>query len=381
MRILFSGGGTGGHVYPILTVAAALKTLWLERAPHPDAPLHLRYAGTAEGVEADLAARAGLDFTPIAAGQIRIRRPLKLARNALRMARGIRQADALMRAWRPDVAFVTGGYVCGPVVWAAARHDVPVLIYLPDITPGLGVQRLARHAAAIAVSFPEVAAHFQGYDARILDTGYPVRPELRRRSMTKTQARLAFHLSPHLPTLLTFGGSRGARAINQALAAALPHVLQRMQVIHISGELDFAEAQKRASGLSLAQRERYRLFPYLHDEMVAALHAADLAVARAGASTLGEFPALGLPAILVPLPISGGHQRHNARYLADRGAAIIVENDAMPTELLPAIQNLMTHPEGLQAMSRASAALARPRAAEAIATALLDLGGNLQTRS
>ncbi|HFQ95797.1 MAG TPA: UDP-N-acetylglucosamine--N-acetylmuramyl-(pentapeptide) pyrophosphoryl-undecaprenol N-acetylglucosamine transferase [Anaerolineae bacterium] len=376
MRILFSGGGTGGHVYPILTVAAALEALWPERAPQPDEPLTLRYAGTPDGVEAHLAARAGLDFTPISAGQIRILNPFKLARNAWRMARGSRQAGVIMRSWQPDAIFVTGGYVCGPVVWAAARHQVPVLIYLPDVTPGLGVQRLARHAAAIAVSFPEVAAHFQDYDARVLDTGYPVRPELRQRSMTKTQARLAFHLSPHTPTLLVFGGSRGARAINQALAAALPHLLDAMQVIHISGELDFTEAQRRASGLSPAQQERYRLFAYLHEEMIAALHAADLVVARAGASTLGEFPALGLPAILVPLPISGGHQRHNARYLADRGAAVIVENDAMPHQLLPAIQSLMDDPQRLEAMSRASAALARPRAAEAIASALIDLAAH-----
>jgi len=363
-------------VYPILTVAAALESLWPERAPHPDDPLLLRYAGTADGPEAMLVPRAGIEFTPIAAGQIRIYNPIKLARNALRMARGSRQADVLMRRWRPDAVFVTGGYVCGPVVWAAARHHVPVLIYLPDVTPGLGVRRLARHATAVAVSFPEVAMHFQDEDIRILDTGYPVRPELQRRSMTKTQARLAFHLSPHLPTLLVFGGSRGARAINQALAAALPHLLDTMQVIHISGELDFPDAQRRAAGLSPEQRERYRLFAYLHEEMIAALHAADLVVARAGASTLGEFPALGLPAILVPLPISGGHQRHNARYLADRGAAVIVENDAMPEQLLPTIQDLMHDPERLDAMSRASAALARPHAAENIAAALIDLAAN-----
>jgi UDP-N-acetylglucosamine--N-acetylmuramyl-(pentapeptide) pyrophosphoryl-undecaprenol N-acetylglucosamine transferase len=372
MRILFSGGGTGGHVYPVLTVAAELESLWQARATQSDEPLELLYAGTPEGVEATLTARAGVPFAPIAAGQIRIRNPVKLARNALRMLRGSRQADALIRSWRPQALFVTGGYVCGPVVWAAARHDVPVIIYLPDITPGLGVQRLARYAAAIAVSFPEVIPHFQGYDALVVDTGYPVRPELRQRSMTKTQARLAFRLLPHVPTLLVFGGSRGARAINQALAAALPHLLPLMQVIHISGELDYPAAQERVRGLDAELLARYRLVPYLHDEMAAALHAADLVVARAGASTLGEFPALGLPAILVPLPISGGHQRHNARYLAERGAAIVVENEALADELQPAILTLMNDPARLEAMSRASAALARPDAARAIARLILD---------
>ncbi len=360
-------------MYPILTVAAALESFWPQWAPEPKPPLHWLYAGTADGVEASLTARVGMPFHPIHAGQIRIRNPFKLARNALRMWQGSREADALVRSWRPDVVMVTGGYVCGPVVWAAARHQVPVLIYLPDVTPGLGVQRLARHASAIAVSFPEVAQHFQGYSARIIDTGYPVRPELRERRLSKTQARLQFALSPHFPTLLVFGGSRGARAINQALASALPHLLETMQVIHISGPLDYSQAQARVVTLPPSLKERYRLYPYLHEEMAAALQAADLVVARAGASTLGEFPALGLPAILVPLPISGGHQRHNARYLADRGAAVIIENDALPVELLPTVQALMGSPERLASMSQASAGLARPRAAEAIAQALVDL--------
>ncbi len=360
-------------MYPVLTVAAALKILWSEHPASSQRSLEMLYAGTADGVEAQLVPRAGIPFAPISAGQIRIYNPLKLARNALRMGLGGFQAHRLIQRWRPHALFVTGGYVCGPVVWAAARHGVPVLIYLPDITPGLGVQRLARHATAIAVTFPEAAQHFQGLRARIIDAGYPVRPELQQRTMSKAQARQAFHLDPQRPTLLVFGGSRGARAINQALAAILPILLETMQVIHISGHLDHPAAQARAQNLSPAQQSHYRLFPYLHEAMIPALHAADLVVARAGASTLGEFPALGLPAILVPLPISGGHQRHNARYLADRGAAVIIDNDALPTQLLPTIQKLIQHPARLTAMSRASAALARPHAAQTIAQALLDL--------
>ena len=359
-------------MYPILTVVAAAEALWSQQASSD--PLTFLYVGTEDGVEAKLARRAHIDFAPIHAGQIRIRNPFKLAHNAMRMMQGGREARALLAEWQPDAIFVTGGYVCGPVVWAARRYSKPVLIYLPDITPGMGVKRLAPYASAIAVSFPEVAAHFADYPATIHDTGYPVRPELRQRSMSRPQARQAFDLDPNLFTLLVFGGSRGARAINQALAAILPQLLDEMQVIHISGDLDFQDAGQRANMLTPAQRLRYRLYPYLHEEMIAALHAADLVVARAGASTLGEFPALGLPAILVPLPISGGHQRHNARYLADRGAAVIVENDAMPRELLPAILDLSRQPERLAAMSQASAALARPNAARDIAQVLLDLG-------
>ena len=363
-------------MYPVLTVVEAAKRLWTEKAIAE--PLEFLYVGTEDGVEAQLAERAQIAFAPIQAGQIRILNPFKLARNAMRMMRGTRQARALLAKWRPDAVFVTGGYVCGPVVWAAKRQQIPVLIYLPDVRPGMGVQRLAPYATDIAITFPEVEEHFEkitgkGAKARIHVTGYPVRPGLQQRSMSHAQAREVFNLDPERFTLLVFGGSRGARAINQTLAASLPELLKVMQVIHISGQLDYKQAQARAAHLSPEQRARYRLHPYLHGKMIAALHAADLVVARAGASTLGEFPALGLPAVLIPLPISGGHQRHNARYLADRGAAVIIENSAMPDELLPTLLELHDQPQKLAAMSQASLALARPDAARNIAQILLGL--------
>ncbi len=333
--------------------------------------IETRYAGTPDGVEKSMAQRAGLDFVPISAGQLRIRNPWQLTRNSLRLLRGALQARRLMRTWPPAVVFVTGGYVCAPVVWAAHRQHIPILIYLPDITPGLAVQRLARYATQVAVSFPEVAACFPG---QAIVTGYPIRRELRQRSLSKNDARRQFDLDPTQPTLLVFGGSRGSRSINQAIAAILPDLLARAQIIHITGELDWPQAQERASRLAPDQRAHYRAFPYLHDDMIAALCAADLAVTRAGASTLGEFPALGLPAVLIPLPISGQHQLPNARYLADRGAAIIVADADLPTQLLPTLRDLFDHPDRLAAMSAASAALAQPAAADHIADALLALG-------
>jgi len=340
--------------------------------------LEFRYAGLAEGVEAGLARQAGIEFTAISAGQLRIRNPIKLARNVAAMALGLWQALRLVRDWRPDVLFVTGGYVCAPVAWAAHRRKTPILIYLPDITPGLAVQRLARYATRVAVSFPEAAKHFPN---KAVVTGYPVRTALRKRTMSKAQARAAFDLNPNEPTILVFGGSRGARNINIALAAILPQLLQQTQIIHITGAFDWPQAQARVQNLKPALQARYRQFPYLHEEMIAALHAADLVVARAGASTLGEFPALGLPAILIPLPISGQHQLPNARYLADRGAAVIVADADMSSRLLPTIESLLNDPDRLASMSRASASLARPDAARRIALALLDLARSNPARS
>lgn len=320
-------------------------------------------------MEARLAAQAGIDFTPIRAGQMRIRNPVKLARNSVWLVQGMWQARRLMQSWQPQVLFVTGGYACAPVVWAAHRRRVPILIYLPDLTPGLAVQRLARYAARVAVSFPAAAAYFPG---KAVVTGYPVRASLRRRP-SREQARAHFALAPDLPTLLVFGGSRGARSINIALAAILPELLAAAQVIHITGEFDWPAAQERTKGLDDAGRRRYRAFPYLHEELPQAFAAADLAITRAGAATLGELPAMALPAILIPLPIAGQHQTPNALYLAERGAAQLLPDAAMPTELLPTIHSLLFDPDRLAAMSAASAALAQPDAAERIACAILEL--------
>ncbi|MCO6451170.1 MAG: UDP-N-acetylglucosamine--N-acetylmuramyl-(pentapeptide) pyrophosphoryl-undecaprenol N-acetylglucosamine transferase [Caldilineales bacterium] len=347
-----------------------------ENPANPIGTLELLYAGTADGVEADLVQRAAIPFEPIAAGQLRIYNPIKLARNAVRLVRGSRQAQQMIHSWRPDVLFVTGGYVCAPVVWAAHRQGVPVLIYLPDITPGMAVQRLARYAERVAVSFPEVAEFFPG---KAIVTGYPVRPELTAHSFDKHSARTHFDLDPTLATILVFGGSRGSRSINIALANILPSLLQSAQVIHVSGEVDWEEASGRASELPVEQRTRYRLYPYLHEDMITALVAADLAITRAGASVLGEFPALALPSILVPLPISGQHQYPNARYLADRNAALIVEDANMNAQLLPAITELLDHPMKLAAMSDACAKLARPNAAADIAQTLFDLAAPIRT--
>lgn len=325
------------------------------------------YAGTADGIEASMAATAALDFVAISAGQLRIRNPLQLLRNSLRLARGGLQANRLVHNWRPDVVFVTGGYVCAPIVWAAHRQHIPILIYLPDVTPGLAIQRLARYATQVAVSFPEVADYFPG---KAIVTGYPVRRQLRARSLSKEDARRTFDLDPDLPTLLVFGGSRGSRSINQATAGVLPDLLALAQVIHITGDVDWEQARERSAMLGSEQIRRYRSFPYLHDEMIAALCAADLAITRAGASTLGEFPALGLPAILVPLPISGQHQLPNARYLAERGAAIIIDDAQLPRQLFSTVSDLLDHPDRLSTMSQASVSLACPDAADHIVRAL-----------
>ncbi len=321
--------------------------------------------GEAGGIEAELARRAGIPFSAVATGQIRGRAPWIAARNLARMARGARQCSAVLRRFRPHVVFVTGGYVTAPVAWTAWRQGIPVLIYLPDVTPGLAIRLTSRLAAKVAVSCEEAAAWFPG---KALVTGYPVRPELL--AADRWAARAALGLREGEPVLLVFGGSRGARSINKALVAALPSLLPRCQVVHISGQLDWPWVSRSAEGLPATLRERYHPYPYLHEEMIYALAAADLAIARAGASVLGEFPAVGLPGILVPYPFAGRHQEANAAYLAARGAAVIVADSDLPALLASTVLELLDAPERLARMAQAARALARPHAACAIAQAL-----------
>jgi UDP-N-acetylglucosamine--N-acetylmuramyl-(pentapeptide) pyrophosphoryl-undecaprenol N-acetylglucosamine transferase len=340
--------------------------------------VEFRYVGEAGGIEQGLAEGDGIPFAAVSTGQVRGRAPWVMARNLLRMSRGAQECAALIRQWRPNVVFITGGYVAAPVAWAAARANprVPLLIYLPDLTPGQAIRVTSRAANKVAVSFPEVVKHF---GAKAVVTGYPVRAELF--TTEKPQAWAALGLSAELPVLLVFGGSRGARSINRALIAALPDLLPRCQVVHATGSVDWDESQAGVKALNLAPElaARYHGQPYLNN-MTQALVAADLVVARAGAATLGEFPAARLPAILSPYPYAGQHQEANAAYLADRGAALVIPDAALGTRLKATVSDLLDRPERLQAMSEASANLARPDAADNIADEVVRLASGVTKR-
>lgn len=328
-------------------------------------------------MEEQLAARAGLAFEAIETGQLRGLAPWVAARNLYRMLRGLRRSLRLIERFDPDVVLVSGGYVCAPVVMAARWRGRPVLIYLPDSRPGLAIRWLSRWSQQVAVSCPEAARYFPG---KALVSGYPVREALLKAAGDRAAARRALGLAPEEKTLLVFGGSRGARSINRALIACLPQLLPVCQVIHISGHLDWPWVQEEASRLPTPLRARYHPFAYLHEEMAQALAAADLVVSRAGAATLGEYTALGLPSLLIPYPYAGRHQEVNARYLADRGAAQVLEDAALGERLLPTLLALLSDEEALKRMGGRARALARPQAAMRIAEALMAMAPTNERR-
>ena len=329
--------------------------------------------------------RAGVAYTGIETGQMRGINPFVALRNGLRMFLGAGQALRVIKDFRPDVCLTTGGYVCAPVVFACWLRKIPVLIYLPDMAPGWAIRGLSKMAQRVAVSLPGAAHHFGGEapKGKAVVTGYPVRQELVEAAQDRPQARqlLAERLERPLddpdPLLLVWGGSQGSRSINFATWGALESILPFAHILHVVGQRDW---QMHAEDLrqSMAQlpadlRDRYHPVPYLYDEMALALAAADLSVARAGASTLGEFPVAGLPSIVVPLPFAGVNQAENAQELTKCGAAITVQDGAMATELAPLLKTLLTEPERRDRMKQALAKLALPEAALNIARELVFL--------
>jgi UDP-N-acetylglucosamine--N-acetylmuramyl-(pentapeptide) pyrophosphoryl-undecaprenol N-acetylglucosamine transferase len=287
---------------------------------------------------------------------------------------GTFQALRLVNRNQPQALLLTGGWVGLPVALAGWLRRVPSLIYLPDIEPGLAIRILQRFARRVATTVEDSATYFKA--GKTVATGYPVRANMVEAASPqgREQAIQHFALDPDRKSLLVFGGSRGARSINMTLLDILPDLLaDGLQIIHVTGTLDWEQVQTRR--LALPETQHYHAYAYLHDEMALAYAAADLVVCRAGASTLGELPLFGLPAILVPYPHAWRYQKVNAEWLAGRGAAILMEDAAMGEHLLPTIRGLMEDDARLTSMRAAAVALAQPDGAYNVARELLHLAG------
>ncbi len=357
-----TGGGTGGHVYPAIAIIDAWRKLAGQGS-------QVFYLGSKGGIEEALVMREGIPFTGIEAGPLRGKNPLVMARSAARTSLGIASAWKELGRFHPDALLATGGYVSIPVAIAATLRRIPIVIYLPDIQPGWAVRALSPLPQRMAVTSAASTAYLPA--SKVLVTGYPVREEVF--GQEKSDAKRSLGLQEDLPTLLVLGGSRGARSINRAVGEHLDRLLTCCQVIHVSGTDDEGWLRERASRISGEIAGRYCLYPYLHSEFPAALAAADLALSRAGASVMGEYPAVGLPSILVPYPYAGSHQDKNARYLSRTGAAVVLRNGQ--TNSLPeTVIGLLRDPAGLESMAREARALSRPDAALRIAELLTEAG-------
>jgi UDP-N-acetylglucosamine--N-acetylmuramyl-(pentapeptide) pyrophosphoryl-undecaprenol N-acetylglucosamine transferase len=335
--------------------------------------LEILWVGSEGGMEAALVERAGIPFKAIPAAGLHGVGFKRLPGNLRTLARGVMASRRILAEFKPDALFFTGGYVAVPM--ALAGRKIPSLLYVPDIEPGLALKALAYFATRITLTSKESQRFFSGKarKGKTVVTGYPVRAELAK--WDKKSGREALGIKSDLPVLLVLGGSKGARSINLALFEHLDHLLAQMEIIHISGELDWEMALAARTKLHKDLVKRYRAYSYLHDEMGAALAAADLAVSRAGASTLGEYPLFGLPALLVPYPYTWHYQKVNAEALAKHGAALVIEDAKLKSGLYLTVEKLLETPEKLEDMRQAMHALSVPDAAAQIAAQLMELAG------
>ncbi len=323
----------------------------------------LLYIGRAGSVEERIASEMQIPFAGIRVGGIRSLGVGTQVRNLGQMAQAAGEAGKQIAHFKPNAVLATGGYVSAPVLWAAWRKKIPIVIDLPDLEPGWAIRATWRLSKQVAVSFESVLKYFGPGRATV--TGYPVRQEFFQATREAGQAR--FGLAANLPVVTVFGGSQGAHALNEAVRDVLWKLVQETQLIHICGAKDKPELKAARAKLEPEMAKRYSVHEYLKEGMALALAASDLVVARAGAATLGEFPAVGVPSVLVPGLFAEGHQEHNADFLATRGAAVKLNEADLGYGFLGTVLGLVKNEGQLGSMRKAVSSLAEPDAAKRIA--------------
>ncbi len=338
MRIVLSGGGTGGHIYPAIAIANYI------REKHPEA--EILFIGNAGGMEADLVPRAGYTLQYIRIQGLRRKLTFENVKTAVRFVTARIAAGKILRDFAPDVVIGTGGYVCLPVLLAASALKIPALVHEQNVFPGLAV-RVAGRYADTAISFPETEKYFKKPPKRVILTGNPIRPSLLAAEKKKKAGE---------PLVLISGGSLGADRINDALVSLLKMEGQDYYgIIAATGKRNYEAVMERIRAAGIRLCENKRIVPYIHnmDEVMAE---ADIAVSRAGAISVSELCAMGKPAILIPSPnVTNDHQTYNARAMEEKGAAVVVPESALSAELLAGqIKTLLSNRSLLETMGKAA---------------------------
>ena len=364
--VLLAGGGTGGHVFPSLAVAAALH--------RADPDLRIEFVGTERGLESTLVPAAGWRLHTIEAVPLARKLSAATLKVPLVLRRAVRQARAVITAQDAVGAVVFGGYVSVPLALAARSARLPLVVHEQNAIPGVANRLAARWAKAVAVTHDGTSF---GAGATVV-TGNPVRPGLDPDAVAglREQALAHFDLQPDRRTLLVFGGSQGARRINLAAVGSLRHWRdgERIQILHAAGRRDFAEIEAAWAAAQQGGEARpiVRCLDFI-EQMELAYAAADAVVCRAGASTLAELTVLGLPSVLVPYPhATADHQTANARSLAAAGGAVVIADDQLDAQRLVAeVEPLLLDDARHAAAAAAARGFGRPDAADQVAALLL----------
>ncbi len=358
-RILIAGGGTGGHVYPALATIEALKKR---------GEFEFLYVGGKKGIETRIVPSHNIPMKTMWIAGIARSLTFKNLIFPFKLMASLAASWRIVSKFRPDGAVGTGGYVSGPILFIAAKRGVPVLIQEQDVHPGLTTRLLAKYAQKICLAFPGAEKHFPGMAEKIVITGNPVRNDLL--DITPAEGRKIWRLDENKLTIFVFGGSQGARSINQAIGKIIPELLRKynIQILWQTGEKQYEAVIKNFE----IDEKRMRIVPYVQ-KMNAAYAAADMVICRAGAITLAELAIVGKPAVLVPYPFAAGnHQALNSRMIENAGAALMVEEvNGWEAKLQKATEQLLKNPELREKQRAEWRKLARPNAADDIAVEIM----------
>ena len=357
-RFLLAGGGTGGHVYPAIAIADALRSLVPKAA--------FAFAGTQDKLEWTAVPDAGYAIHPITVQGFHRKQVLRNVAFPFKLAKGLADSLNLVGAFDPDVAIGTGGFVAGPVLLAARLRGRPIVLQEQNAFPGVTNKLLGRIASQAHIAFPEAGQFFR--KEIVIQSGNPTRAALR--SVDPAAARTYFKIKDGQQVLLMFGGSLGSAALNEALARDLEQLLQdeHLVVLWQTGRLYYDRYRA-----SISKHPRLRLMKYI-DRMDYALEVADLALVRAGAITCSELLITGTPSVLVPSPnVAEDHQTKNAKSMHEQGASVFITDEQLEQELVPRVRLLMADKNQLRQMSVAAKTAARPNAAMEIARHILQL--------
>ena len=355
MKTLLTGGGTGGHLIPLLGVVSELKKVSLEKKGEE---LEFLLITPASGFNKNIS-DAGIEIKTIKAGKLRRYFSWENFRDILKIPIGIIQSLYYVYKFKPDVVFSKGGFASVPPVIASWILRVPIITHESDIVPGLANRIIARFASKILISFSAAEKYFD--KNKVVLTGNPIRSDIVQGSLEN--ALIFFELSSDLQTVLIFGGSQGAQKINEFVLEILPELVEKCQIIHQCGDKNYKEIKNKIGKLDLKYPERYRVYPFINDEMKDAYAIADIVISRAGANSLAEIVALQKPNILIPLSTSANnHQPENAKFFLEKNTSLVIDETINNSQdLAITISKLLSNKNLQQQMKQNLSKIASPQ--------------------
>jgi len=371
MRILFTGGGTGGHIFPIIAVARQLKKIYAAHSKENE--LEMLFLG-AGGLSEKVLEKEGIVVKTILAGKLRRYFSFKIFLDFIKIPFGFCKSLFYLYIWMPDIIFSKGGYDSFPIVFTGWLYRIPILIHESDTVPGLANRLSSKFAKKIGISFSFAEKYFpKGKTALI---GNPIRKKIIEKCVLdnqeeKQKIKNNYKIISQKPVILVLGGSQGAEKINNLILLTLPQLLEKYEIIHQCGDKNYENIKTK-----LIQPDNYHLFSFFDEnEMSNVYSIADLVISRAGAGSICEIAICGKPSILIPLPKSAGeHQRQNAMVYAQSGSGVVLEQlNLTPNLLLNEIDKILSNNELYQKMSNNAKNFSRPEATNKIAEELIKL--------